>query len=76
MTLADRLDRLVAYLYARLREPITYIGLTKSLAAGSWAAMDASSRGEAIMQAAIFVIGALEALLPAGTLFKKAEPKP
>lgn len=76
MTLQDRLDRLVAYFYNRLREPSTYIGLTKAFAAGGWHALDANNRGELIMQAAIFTIGMLEAVLPAGTLFKKAEPKP
>jgi hypothetical protein len=75
MTLHERLDRLVAYLYARLREPITYIGLSKAIAAGSWAALDASSKGEIIMQAVIFGIGMVEALLPAGTLFRKAEDR-
>ena len=72
MTLRDRADRLIAYLYARLREPSTYIGLTKAFAAGGWHALDANNKGELIMQAAIFTIGMVEALLPAGTLFKKA----
>jgi hypothetical protein len=54
-----------------LREPSTYIGLTKAFAAGGWHALDGNNRGELLMQAAIFTIGMLEALLPAGTLFKR-----
>ena len=71
----ERVDRLIAYFYARLREPSTYIGLTKAFAAGGWHALDANNKGELLMQAAIFTIGMIEALLPAGTLFKKADPK-
>jgi hypothetical protein len=70
----ERLVKVLWYLLDRLREPMTYVGLSKIIAAGSWAALDGSSRGEVIMQYTIIGVGVIEALLPNKWLYKRNEP--
>jgi hypothetical protein len=70
MTIRDRLEAAGRYLLARLQEPSTWKGLVLIVSALGWAELDGSSKGEALMQGGLLLIGVLNAAMPQKTLYR------
>lgn len=72
MTIRERLELVGRYLLARLQEPSTWKGIILVCAAYGWWDLDNSSKGEAIAQMGLLIVGLLNAGLPQSTLYKGA----
>lgn len=66
----ERLLALGEWLMARFQEPSTWRGITWMITAGSWAALDNTSKGELIAQGGMFLVGAIQAFVPQRVLYK------
>lgn len=74
MDLTERLIAAGEWILGRLQEPSTWRGVVLMVTAGSWAALDHSSRGELVAQIGMFVAGAIQSALPQRALYR-TEPK-
>lgn len=75
MNTGERLANAGHYLTARLLEPSTWRGLILIVSAGSWAAMDSSSKGEFVMQCGLIIAGVVQTILPQNVLYNKHNKK-
>jgi hypothetical protein len=70
----EKLLAIAWYFYDRFMEPSSWKGIIWMISGGGWKALDGTSKGEALAQWGMILLGAIQFLLPQKTQYKINEP--